>query len=165
MRIQIGVTGASELPEGKSEMAEELGREIARSGAVLLVGTVEGAPGLAAKGAKEAGGLTVSIVFKKFPEEELRNFDAVIFTGLSRGFDVLVKASDGIIAVGGGAGTLREMALAYKEGKPLVVLEGAGGWADRLANTSLDSSSPKIQAAKTPKEAVGLLLKMISGKK
>lgn len=161
MRIQIGVTGASELMEDKTKLAEELGREIASNKAVLLTGTAEGAPNLAAKGANEEGGLTIAIVFKKYTEEELKYFDAVIFTGLSRGFDVLVKASDGIIAVGGGTGTLREIALAYKEGKPVVVLEGGGGWADKLANTQLDSKGPKIYGVKNPKEAVSLLLKLI----
>lgn len=164
MRIQIGVTGASELTGDKTKLAEELGREIAKNKIILLTGTAEGAPALAAKGAKEAGGLTIAIVFKKYTEEELRYFDGVIFTGLSRGFDVLVKASDGIIAVGGGSGTLREIALAYKEGKPVVVLEGAGGWADKLANTQLDSKGSKIYGAENPKETVSLVLKLISEK-
>lgn len=161
MRVQIGVTGASAFQGGQEALAEELGREIAKSGAVLFAGTAEGAPGLAAKGAKEAGGLAIAIVFKKFSDDELSNFGATIFTGMSRGFDVFVKASDGIIAIGGGSGTLREVALAYKEGKPVVILEGAGGWADRLANTALDPNGVQIPGAKTPKEAVALLLELI----
>lgn len=164
MRIQIGVIGASELAKTKTKLAEELGREIARNKAILLAGTTEGVSGVAAKGAKKDGGLTIAIIFKKYTEEELKYFDGVIFTGLSRGFDILVKASDGIIAVGGGAGTLREIAFAYKEGKPIVALEGAGGWADKLVNTQLDSKGSKIYGVKTPKKAINLLLKLIRKK-
>jgi uncharacterized protein (TIGR00725 family) len=85
MRIQIGVIGASELTEDKTKLAEELGREMAKNKLNLLVGTAEGAPRLAAKGAREAGGLTIAIVFKRYAEEDLKYFDGVIFTGLSTG--------------------------------------------------------------------------------
>ena len=164
MRIQIGVIGASNLPEEKAKLAEELGKEIAKNKLILMTGTAEGIPGLAAKGAKEEGGLTVAIIFKNFTEEELKPFDVVVFTGLSRGFDILIKATNGIIAFGGGTGTLREIALTYKEGKPIIILKGGGGWADKLVDTSLEQGGPIIYGAKTPKEAVIKLLKLISEK-
>lgn len=164
MRIQIGVIGASSLPKEKAKLAEELGREIAKNKVILMTGTAEGIPGLVAKSTKDAGGSTVGIVFKNFSEEELKPFDAVVFTGMSRGFDILIKTTDGIIAFGGGAGTLREIALAYKEKKPIVVLEGGGGWADKLADTPLKRGGPVIYSARTPKEAIIKLLRLISEK-
>ena len=65
--------------------------------------------------------------------------DVIIPTGLDVGRNQLVIASgQAVIAVGGGAGTLSEIALASQLNKPIILLRGSGGWADRLDGDYLD---------------------------
>jgi len=64
----------------------------------------------------------------------------VIPTGLGHARNVMTAlAADMIIAVGGGAGTLSELCFAWIHGRPIYVMEGSGGWSDRLAGEALDS--------------------------
>jgi hypothetical protein len=74
-----------------------------------------------------------------------------------------VYSADGVIVVGGGAGTLTEIAAAYIEGKPIVALRGSGGVADEYAGRYLDQrKTVLIHAADTPSEAVELVLRLIT---
>jgi len=76
---------------------------------------------------------------------------------------VNVYSADGVIVVGGGAGTLSEIAAAYIEGKPIVALKGSGGVADEYAGRYLDQRrTVLVHAAETPREAVDLVLRLIS---
>lgn len=63
--------------------------------------------------------------------------DIAIPTGLGHGRNALVARSDAVIAIGGGAGTLSEMALAWTYGR-LIVAMRCGGWSERLADTRID---------------------------
>ena len=111
-RIQIAVIGYNKdrCTEVASKAAYETGREIALAGAVLVCGGLGGVMESACKGAKESGGTTVGII----PQEEFsyaNEFcDIVLCTGIGYARDFIVASSaDGIIAVGGGGGTLIEM--------------------------------------------------------
>lgn len=53
---------------------------------------------------------------------------------------MVVRASDALVMIGGGAGTLHELAIAYAEGTPVVVLRGTGGWSDRLPTLLVDGA-------------------------
>ena len=69
---------------------------------------------------------------------------------------------DGVILLGGGAGTLEEITIAYRQEKPIVALTGTGGWADRLAGTYLDERERiLIESVGTPDEAVTKLMTAI----
>ncbi len=87
---------------------------------------------VASKGASREGGLVVGLLPSESKYEANQYVSVPIATGLGRMRNtMLVRACDAIIMIGGGTGTLNEAILAYGR-KPLVVLEGTGGWADRL---------------------------------
>ena len=106
--------------------AAEVGRLLAERGAVLVCGGRGGAMAAACRGAKEAGGLTVGILPGSDRSEANPFVDVVLPTGLGEARNALVVgAADVVIAVGGGYGTLSEIALALKAGKRVI---GLGTW-------------------------------------
>lgn len=163
-KIQIGVMGScSDLnySKGVEELAEKIGFFVAKNEAALLFGAEKDFDSLstaAARGAKKAGGLTIGITYEKGLEVREKDVDVVIATGMNRGGGrefVLVLSCDAIITIGGGSGTLTEIAVAYQANIPIVVLQDSGGWSDKLANEFLDDRKRvKVEAASTPEEAV-----------
>ena len=122
-RLQIGVIGYNQDKSNEitNKIAYEVGTEIAKTGAILICGGLGGVMEHACKGAKEHGGLTVGII----PQEEVhfanKFCDVVIATGIGYARDFVVATSaDGIIAVGGGVGTLIELCVGYMLKKILV---------------------------------------------
>ena len=152
------------------EIAYELGKEVAKAGATLFFGAEKDVDSLstaASRGAREEGGLTVGVTYGK-GLEVYDEADVVIATGLERGGGrefVLSLSCDAIIAVSGGSGTLTELAVAYQANIPMVVIEGSGGWSDKLANQYFDARERLMTVgAKTPKEAVEKALELIDKK-
>jgi uncharacterized protein (TIGR00725 family) len=108
------------------EVAAEVGRLVAERGAVLVCGGLGGAMESACRGAKEGGGLTVGILPGADRSAANPFVDVALPTGLGEARNALVvRAADVVIAIGGGYGTLSEIALALKAGKPVV---GLGTW-------------------------------------
>ncbi|MBO8126788.1 MAG: TIGR00725 family protein [Firmicutes bacterium] len=167
MKLRIGVIGQSSrgplpMAPGLMEKAEKVGAEIAKRGAVLLCGGRCGVMEAACKGAKANGGITVGIMPGEGTDDCNPYVDIPICTGM--GLDtrsaILVKSCDALIMLGGGNGTLTELSLAYTSGRPVVILRGTGGWADRIKAVALDGhylderrSVPHVYAD-TPEEAV-----------
>jgi len=121
---QIGVIGAGKTDEKIARLAYEAGLEIARAGAVLVCGGLGGVMEAAARGAFENKGRTVGIL--PGPERKAANpfIEITIPTDLGHARNALVVlSSDALLAVGGGYGTLSEIALALKMGKPVVGLQ------------------------------------------
>ena len=142
--LQIGVIGAGQCSEAATAAAEAVGREIVRSRALLICGGLGGVMAAAARGACEAGGTTVGILPGMLMEDANPHITIPIVTGLSHARNVvLVRSAHALIAIEGGYGTLSEIAIALKLGKPVI---GLHTW---------DVSS-KIIAAATPQEAVRL---------
>jgi uncharacterized protein (TIGR00725 family) len=122
-RIQIGVLGASSCGPDIEEAAYRVGREIARQGAVLLCGGLGGVMMAAARGAKDAGGLTVGILPGSSASDANPYVDLRVVTDMGHARNVvLVRSADAVIAVSGGYGTLSEIAIARKIGIPCVGL-------------------------------------------
>ena len=143
MRI-VGVIGAGECDAALYELAREGGRRIAQAGAALVCGGLSGVMEAVARGAKEAGGFTLGLL----PGDERRTanayIDLAIPTGMGEGRNFLiVRAAESLIAIGGGHGTLSEIALGLKTGKRVVGL--ACPWED----------IPGVIKAGSPEEAVG----------
>lgn len=166
-KLQIGVIGSGgseEYPSQKGpnqkilKQARIIGLLLARRGAVVVTGGKGGIMEQAAIGAKETGGVTVGIVkgSKRFVSYEMNDIEVV--TGMEAdGLDelLLVMMSDALIAIGGGAGTLQEIALAYRNKKPVVALVSSGQWSKVLARKYLDGRKTiRIYSAKTPELAV-----------
>ncbi len=150
--IQIGVIGAGECTPAISSIAYEVGKLIAQNNGVLVCGGLGGVMEGAARGAKEAGGLTVGILPGFDPKESNPYIDISVVTGLSHARNVLVvRSSSALIAIDGGYGTLSEIAIALKLGKPVV---GLNTW----------NIDPAVIQVSTPREAVERALSLIQKK-
>ncbi|MCP5077761.1 MAG: TIGR00725 family protein, partial [Psychromonas sp.] len=119
--ISVIGSGDDALSPHIAKIANEVGREIAKRGAVLICGGLGGVMVEAAKGAKEQGGLTVGIL----PGEDAGSanpfIDVTLPTGLGFARNVLVVYSaDAVIAVSGRLGTLSEISYALLKNKPVI---------------------------------------------
>jgi len=141
----IGVIGASSCSEELYRVAEEVGEEIARRGALVICGGRGGVMEAACRGAKRRGGTTIGVL----PDRETRSaneyVDIAIATGLGEARNsLIVNSADGLIAVSGSYGTLSEIAFALKLGKPIV---GISTW----------DVDERIEKARSASEAVNLI--------
>jgi uncharacterized protein (TIGR00725 family) len=69
--------------------------------------------------------------------------------------------SDALIVLGGGAGTLQEIAIAYRQGKPIITLGETGGWADKVRGCYLDTRKiVKIESELSPEGAVDRIIEL-----
>jgi uncharacterized protein (TIGR00725 family) len=160
-KLQIAVIGYNkDCTEGAKKAAYEVGREVAMAGAVLVCGGLGGVMESACRGAKENGGTTVGII----PQEEFsyanQYCDVVVCTGIGYARDFIVASSaDGIIAVGGGVGTLIELGVGYMAKKVIVAMAGSGGVADMYGGKFLDERNRvPVTVAKDAKTAVDAIL-------
>jgi uncharacterized protein (TIGR00725 family) len=121
---QIGVIGTGSCSSDIATLAEEVGAEIARQAGVLICGGLGGVMEAAARGAKQAGGVTVGILPGNSFTDANPFIDISIITDLGHARNALVvHSSQALIAVAGGYGTLSEIALALKLGKPVIGLK------------------------------------------
>jgi uncharacterized protein (TIGR00725 family) len=123
-RVHIGVVGAGDcLPELYS-IALELGQYIGRNKWVLFCGGLGGVMRGAAEGCARVGGLSVGFLPGNDKKSANPFITLPIPTGLGEGRNLLVvRASDVIVAISGGYGTLSEIGLALRIGKPVVGLK------------------------------------------
>jgi hypothetical protein len=154
------------VPEKALRMAEEVGRLIAERKGIVVTGGLSGVMEAVSRGAKSAGGLVVGIL-PGFDKREANEFvDIAITTGMGWMRNTLtVRAADAVIMISGGIGTLNELTVAY-ELKPTVILEGGGGWSDRIREMAYagkhleEAGIAELHFAKTPEEAVELALEL-----
>ena len=124
VKKQIGVIGAGACGSEIRALAEMVGREVAKRGAVLLCGGLGGVMEAAAYGAKQEGGITLGILPGTLKEEANPWIDIAVLSGMGHARNALIaQSSDALIAVNGEYGTLSEIALGLKMGKPVIVLE------------------------------------------
>ncbi len=153
MKPLIAVVGGSECSAAEAEWAGAVGRMLAERGAVLLCGGYGGVMAAAARGAKAAGGLTVGILAGADPAEANPYVDVALATGMGEMRNaLLVRAARAVIAIGGGWGTLSEIALAQRIGTPVVGLHDAF------------PAAVDIPRVSTPAEAVAWALERPTGK-
>jgi uncharacterized protein (TIGR00725 family) len=145
--VYIAVIGGSEISVELAEMARNVGREVARKGAVLLCGGLGGVMAAAAQGAQEAGGVSLGILPDGDRSRANPFLTYTIATNLGHARNMLIAHSaDAVIAVDGSYGTVSEAAIALKLGKPVIALQVI--W-----------DLPGLQRADTAEEAVDLALK------
>ena len=122
----VAVVGGSACTAQEAEWATAVGRLIAERGAVLLCGGLGGVMEAAARGAKAAGGLTIGILPGDDPADANASIDVALATGMGEMRNALiVRAAQALIAIGGGWGTLSEIALARRSNTPVVGLYDA----------------------------------------
>lgn len=155
----IAVCGAQDPPPKIVAIAEAVGAEVARAGAVLVCGGLEGVMEAACRGAAREGGLTIGILPGMDTREANQWVAIPIATGIGHARNLAVVAtSDAVIAVDGEFGTLSEIAFALRIGRPVV---GLATW--RLEpgehNSYLDEG-PTVHPAADAPEAVNLAIRL-----
>ena len=148
---RIGLVGAADPSPAGYAAATEVGRLIAAAGAVLVCGGLGGVMAAACRGAREAGGLTLGIL--PGPEAASANpWVAIpVVTNLGHARNVVIAhTAEVLIAIEGGYGTLSEIAVGLKLGRPVFTL----------------ATLPVLPGAlpvKTPREAVDAALAVLAG--
>lgn len=149
MRIHIAVVGTSETDPGTDQVAETVGASLAAAGAVVVCGGLGGVMAAACRGARSAGGLTVGLLPGLDPAAANSWVEVVVPTGLGEARNALVVGSAGaVIAIGGGYGTLSEVALALRRKTPVI---GLTTWAltrpDGVPDTGIMALDDPVVAA------------------
>lgn len=174
-KYKICVMGAAETEfcaPGSNSVAEQIGREIVRQGAVLLVPVSNGIPLWAAKGAKEEGAFVVGLSPAGSYKEHIEKYDLptdfldmIIYTGY--GFSGrnlhLVKSVDAVILVCGRMGTLNVFTIAFEDNKPIGIAKGSGGIAEEISHLveRAHRGEGMIVDEKDPKKLVEEVLKLV----
>jgi uncharacterized protein (TIGR00725 family) len=150
-QIRVAVVGGSQCSHQIAALAEEVGRELAKRGCILITGGLGGVMQAACRGAKSENGLTVGILPGFHAGDANDHVDIPIVTGLSHARNaIVVRSAEVVIAINGQYGTLSEIALGLTQGIPVV---GLKTW---------DISG--LVPAKTAKEAVDRALELIGRK-
>ncbi|MDD5037886.1 MAG: TIGR00725 family protein [Dehalococcoidales bacterium] len=119
----IAVIGGSEASPEEIKMAEEIGRELARQGVILVCGGLGGIMEAACRGASAGGGLTIGILPGDSPQTANPYVQVPIVTGMGYARNItVVKSAQAVIAIGGSYGTLSEIAHARQSGIPVIGL-------------------------------------------
>src|ERR687888_1554352 len=148
------------VPPQALTAAEEVGRLIAERRGIVVTGGLSGVMEAASRGAKSGNGLVIGVL-PGFDKRDANPYvDIAITTGMGWMRNTLtVRAADAVIMISGGIGTLNELTVAY-ELKPTIILEGTGGWSDRMREVAyggkhLDEAKiAELHYAQTPQQAV-----------
>ncbi|HTR18660.1 MAG TPA: hypothetical protein VMH91_01605 [Candidatus Paceibacterota bacterium] len=134
--VKVAVSGSADTTYSgldAFEKAKELGREIAKAGAIINTGATTGFPMYAAIGAKDECGFSIGFSPASTEREHLETYklpldymDVVVYTGFGySGRDLLlVRSSDAVVIGPGRIGTLNEFAVAFEDRRPIGILEG-----------------------------------------
>jgi uncharacterized protein (TIGR00725 family) len=155
----IGVIGGSEVPAATAKLSEEVGREIARHGAVLVCGGMGGVMEAACKGASKEGGLTIGILPGADRNSANRYVQIPIVTGIGYARNAIVaRTAQAVIAIDGSYGTLTEIGYALQDNKPVI---GLGTWSLSIGG----KKEKNIIPVKSAKEAVEKAIKSAANNK
>jgi len=161
-QIKICVSGAAETGHcgiDALDKAKELGREIARQGAVLVTGATTGFPLWVAMGVKEVGGISIGFSPAASEKEHVEVYklpldylDLIIYTGFGySGRDLLLTRSvDAVICGCGRIGTIHEFTIAFEDGKPIGIFEGPWEMGGELEEIIEKSHRPNVKIAVGP---------------
>jgi uncharacterized protein (TIGR00725 family) len=122
----VAVVGPGDAEDEQLWLAEEVGAGLAEAGAVVVTGGLGGVMEAACRGAKSRRGRTLALLPGTDRTAANGWVDVAVPTGMGEMRNALVvRSADAVIAIGGGSGTLSEIAFALKAGKPVF---GLGGW-------------------------------------
>jgi len=151
----VAVIGASNATGWELTTAEEMGRLLADAGCVLVCGGLGGVMDAAARGSAAGGGTSIGILPGDDRDPASKHLTVAIATGFGEARNAIVaRSADAVVAVGGEFGTLSEIALALKMGKPVI---GVGTW--ELGRDDLDRD-PLIRV-ETPEAALSELRRLL----
>ena len=140
----IAIIGASKCSKKLRDMAAEAGRCVAENGGVVVCGGMGGIMEGAARGAHEAGGVTIGILPTDDKNDANEFIDYVIPTGFGEARNIMViRTADAVLAFPGKYGTLSEMAFALRDKKPVISISA---W--KLGDEITQMDDPKKAALK-----------------
>ncbi|NQV13391.1 MAG: hypothetical protein HQ530_03755 [Parcubacteria group bacterium] len=140
--LQVGVIGSAgseeylkdwKPPQGMLSAVKKIGELLGKKGATIVTGGGGIMSAVAREGIKRDS-ITIGL-FNTHNDIGVGDIYTVgITTGMFEGGPeyFLPLCSDIMIAISGGAGTLNELTVAYRNRVPVVLLKGYGGWVDRL---------------------------------
>ena len=161
-RPVIGVIGDGQPGSERERMAAEVGAALARAGVHLVCGGLGGCMAGASRGYKEANGAGICLGILPGTSKKEANpwVDLAIPTGVNSAQGALVAmAVDAAIVLGGGGGTLSEVGLLLRDGKPVVALDGTGGAAELVGGRLLGKVS--VRLASSAEDAVRMVLEAL----
>lgn len=145
MKKLIAIVGSGEQDKGLDAIAFEAGRLVAEAGFVLVNGGLGGVMLSSARGAKEAGGTTLGLLPGPSASDANPFIDIAVPTGMGEMRNALiVRAVSAVIAIGGGFGTLSEVAFSLKTGVPVV---GVNTWDVSSGIIKADSAARAVRLA------------------
>ncbi|MBD3190285.1 MAG: TIGR00725 family protein [Candidatus Heimdallarchaeota archaeon] len=167
-KLLIGVIGGSHntAKDKDLELAFNTGKLLIDNGYRLISGGLTGVMEAASKGARTSekykGGEIVCILPMLNKQEANPYCDIIITTGMGYARNqIIVASADALVAIGGGTGTLSEIAFAWQMGKPIFAYN-IPGWSGELAGKTLDNKrTDKVITIKTPKQLLKLLTKLL----
>jgi hypothetical protein len=166
----VAVIGDGTVAEGSAMfgLADELGKRLVDAGFRVVTGGYGGVMEAACQGAHRSAAYRPGDTIGVLPGHDVaaanRFVDIALATGLGNGRNMVVAHADAAIALGGGAGTLSEIAFAWMYGRLVVGFRGPG-WSGRLVGARLDDrvrfsaiSDDQVFGVDTPEEAVALVV-------
>jgi len=164
MRFIIGVMGPAKAKKSDLDNARLLGELIARRGWVVLTGGRDvGVMDAACEGAKRVGGSLTVGVLPTARDKVSRHVDVPVITEMGSGRNnINVLTSQAVVACGlSGSGTVSEVALAVKAGKPVILVDASPEEVAFFRKLG----GRLVSAAASPEEAIDLIMKQVEGKK
>jgi uncharacterized protein (TIGR00725 family) len=169
----VAVIGPGDLPDDdpRLALARACGRGLVDAGCRLVTGGLSGVMRAASEGARSAPryapGAVVGVLPGSDPDAANAAVDVALATGLGVARNVLVASADAIVAVGGCAGTLSELAIAWQLRRLIVALR-VPGWSGELADRRIDDRvrfpdlpEDRVFGADTAEEAVALVARWL----
>jgi uncharacterized protein (TIGR00725 family) len=153
-KLFIAVVGGGKCTPAEAEIAENVGRELAKRGAILICGGLGGIMEAACKGASSEGGTTIGILPSDKADTANPYVKIPIATGMGEARNlIIVRTAQSIIAVSGEYGTLSEIAFALKNNKPVV---GLNTWSLRKNGEDVPAIIPADNATDAVDKALEL---------
>ncbi len=149
--MKIGIIGpnASMCPEVLYMFGVQIGSLLASLGATIICGGMGGFMEAVCKGVKESQNTYPAQTIGILPGEDDSSANPYIDISIPTGIGIarnliIINSSDLLVAGGGGAGTLSEIAFAWQKEKKVLCLKGFGGWSEELAGRNLDERKKDI---------------------
>ncbi|MCR4318019.1 MAG: TIGR00725 family protein [Planctomycetes bacterium] len=139
----VAVVGNGSLSQDdpRIDVARAVGKSIVDEGYTLVTGGLGGLMEAACEGGRSSDGWTHGRIVGILPGHDPKSanpfVDVVIATGLDIARNAVVAHADAVVAIGGGAGTLSEMAIAWQFNRLLIAMR-VDGWSGALADQKID---------------------------
>jgi len=152
----IAVIGGAQCSKEEARTAEEVGRELARQGAILVCGGLSGVMEAACKGARLEGGVTIGILPGESRQAANTYVQIPIVTSIGYARNIIVvKSSQAVIAIDGNYGTLSEISHALQNGIPVI---GLNTWSLSRNSKQDNSIIPAQNATEAVDKALNLAI-------